>query len=174
VLLFFGHVAESLFYHEVFDAFARERVRFVVVGGVAVNLRGVPRFTADLDVAVALELDNLRAIEQALTALGLRPRLPESVEKLADPETRRDWTENRNLKAFTFQHPSNPLCQVDLVIAPFSYEDIDADAETLHAEGLSLRVASAATLIRMKTGTGRDQDASDVDALKRIAELGDE
>jgi len=75
---------------------------------------------------------------------------------------------------FTFQHPTNPLRQVDLVIAPFSYEDIDADAETLHADGLSLRVASAATLIRMKTGTGRDQDASDVDALKRIAELGDE
>src|SRR5688572_8329966 len=75
---------------------------------------------------------------------------------------------------FTFQHPNNPLRQVDLVIAPFSFEEIDADAEVLHAGGLSWRVASAATLVRMKSGTGRDQDASDIDALIRIAELEDE
>jgi hypothetical protein len=151
-------LAPPLFYHDVLAALAREGVRFVIVGGVAVNLRGVPRFTADLDVVVALDLENLRAVERALTPLGLRPRIPEPIEKLADSGTRRDWIENRNLKAFTFQHPSNPLRQVDLVIAPYSYDEVAADADALEAGGLSLKLASAATLVRMKTGTGRDQD----------------
>lgn len=164
---------ESLFYHDVLEAFAREAVRFVVVGGMAVNLRGVPRFTADLDVVVALDLDNLRAVERALLPLGLRPRLPEPVERLADEATRRDWIEQRNLRAFTFQDSNNPLRQVDLVIAPFAHGEIDRDAETFRAGGLAVRVASIAALIRMKTGTGREQDASDIDALRRVEEMDD-
>jgi hypothetical protein len=167
-------VAETLFYHDILRAFAKARVRFVIVGGVAVNLRGVPRFTADLDVCVALDAENLTAIERALRPLGLVPRLPEPVIRLADEATRRDWIENRNLKAFTFQHSNNPLLQVDLVIAgPLSFEEIDADAETLQAGDLSLRVASTGALIAMKSGTGRAQDAADIDALRRVAELED-
>ncbi len=138
------------------------------------NLRGVPRFTADLDVVVALDVENLEAIERALTPLGLRPRIPESITKLADPDVRRDWIDNRNLEALTLQHSTNPLQQVDLVIFPLSYEEVDGDAETLSARGVSLRVASTATLVKMKTGTGREQDASDIDALERLAELDNE
>jgi hypothetical protein len=166
-------VTEPLFYHGVLAGFARENVRFVVVGGVAVNLHGVPRFTADLDVSVALDIENLQAIGRAVAPLGLRPRLPEPIEKLADAAVLEDWTRNRNLMAFTLQHPNNPLQQVDLVLVP-AYEEIGRDSETLTAGGLSFRVASVATLIRMKSGTGRAQDASDIEALRRLAELPDE
>jgi hypothetical protein len=38
----------GLFYHDALAALTEAGVRFVVVGGVAVNLQGVPRFTADL------------------------------------------------------------------------------------------------------------------------------
>jgi hypothetical protein len=38
------------------------------------------------------------------------------------------------------------------------------------AAGVSFPVASIDVLIRMKTGTARAQDASDVDALRRIQE----
>ena len=44
-------MAEGLFYHQALRSLTAEGVRFVVVGGVAVNLQGVPRFTADLHVA---------------------------------------------------------------------------------------------------------------------------
>lgn len=168
-------MAESLFYHDALSALAEQEVRFVVVGGVAVNLRGVPRSTADLDIAVELEKQNLIRAQEALTGVGLLPLLPESADKLADTEVLRDWIETRNLRAFTFQDPSNPLKQVDLVIATeVSFADIDADADEFGVGPLRIRVASVATLIRMKSGTGRDQDASDIDALRRVLELGDE
>jgi hypothetical protein len=37
----------GLFYEDVLNGLAAAGVPFVVVGGVAVNLQGVPRFTAD-------------------------------------------------------------------------------------------------------------------------------
>ena len=37
------------------NALSRAGVRHVVVGGLAVNLQGVPRFTSDLDVAIAVD-----------------------------------------------------------------------------------------------------------------------
>lgn len=165
---------DGLFYHDVFRALASVGARYVVVGGVAVNLRGVPRFTADLDLLVAMDAANLTAIAGALTALGLRPRLPVSVEQFADPAVVRDWVENRNMVAFTLQHPDNPLRQVDLLFSsPVSYEEAAETADVLRARDIELPVAASSTLVRMKSATGREQDAADVDALLRLQGLGD-
>lgn len=165
----------GLFYHDVLRALADAGARYVIVGGVAVNLQGVPRFTADLDVAVALDVENLRAIADAMKGLGLVPRLPGSIEQLSDPDTVRGWIQERNLKAYTFQDSSNPLRQVDLLLdIPMSIEELERDAEVVSAAGIVARVASIDALISMKTGTGRAQDASDVEALRRIQELEDE
>lgn len=38
---------------------AKSEVDFVLVGGLAVALRGYSRFTVDVDVALAMEADNL-------------------------------------------------------------------------------------------------------------------
>jgi hypothetical protein len=40
---------ERVFYEDVFRALNRHRVRYLIVGGIAVNLSGVPRMTRDLD-----------------------------------------------------------------------------------------------------------------------------
>jgi hypothetical protein len=60
---------------------------------------------------------------------------------------------------------------VDVVIAsPVPYGELERTAEAMSAGGLSFRVASIETLIAMKTATGRAQDASDVEALRKILE----
>ena len=85
----------GLFYHDVFAALTGAGIPFVVVGGVAVNLQGVPRFTADLDVAVALDGAVLRRAAGVLGGLGLRLRLPVRLEELGDTELVRGWVEER-------------------------------------------------------------------------------
>ena len=164
-------MTEGLFYHDVFTELAREGVRFVVVGGVAVNLQGVPRFTADLDIAVALDGKNLLAAGAALTRLGLVPRLPVPVEQLGDEAIVRSWIEERNLQAFTFHDPRTPLREVDLLLtSPVPWAEIESTADVLEAGGQRIAVASIETLTRMKSGTGRPQDASDIAALRVVAE----
>jgi hypothetical protein len=62
----------------IFAALEASRARYLVVGGVAVVLHGHPRFTADLDVVIALERANLSKALRALQGLGYRPRAPPS------------------------------------------------------------------------------------------------
>jgi predicted nucleotidyltransferase len=162
----------GLFYHDVLAALADAEVRFVIVGGVAVNLQGVPRFTSDLDVAVAIDDGSLATAARVLHGLGLRNRLPVREEELSLPEVVRGWITDRNLRAFTFVDPDDPLREVDIVLdSPVPFEEMERTADRMAAGGLTLAVASIDVLVRMKAETGRSQDASDVDALRRIKEL---
>ncbi len=159
----------NLFYHDALGALTSAGIPFVVVGGLAVNLQGVPRFTADVDVAVALDGSVLARAAQALAKVGLRPRLPVSQAELADTEQVRSWVEERNVIALTFVDPDEPLREVDLVLAtPVPFEELVRTADRMTAGSLTVAVAAIDALIQMKTGTARAQDASDVDALRRV------
>lgn len=47
-------------FEKVFRELNRTKVKYLVVGGVAVNLYGYLRFTGDLDVLLLLEEKNLK------------------------------------------------------------------------------------------------------------------
>jgi hypothetical protein len=49
-----------MFYVELFRALERAQVRYLLVGGVAVNLHGAERLTMDVDIMLALDPENLR------------------------------------------------------------------------------------------------------------------
>lgn len=57
---------------EILTRLAGGRVRFLVVGGVAVVLQGHPRFTADLDLVLDLDRDNAIKALEILAASGFR------------------------------------------------------------------------------------------------------
>ncbi len=119
-----------------------------------------------------LEPSNLQLLVSAMTRLGYRRRAPVEPAELCDPERRREWVEDKGMRAFTFQLPGHPLADIDVLIdSPVSYAELASRAERIDAAGLMLRIASVEDLIRMKLVAGRDQDLADVDALRRL--LGD-
>src|SRR5262249_6436892 len=58
---------------KVAAAFERERVRYVVIGGIALNLLGLVRTTQDLDIFVAPERENLERMKVALRSVFADP-----------------------------------------------------------------------------------------------------
>jgi hypothetical protein len=60
----------GIFYEDVLRALDAASIRFVLVGGVAVVLHGVPRTTADLDLVIDLEEGNVRRFVGVMTELG--------------------------------------------------------------------------------------------------------
>lgn len=72
-----------MFIRDVADALEARGVGYAVVGGVAVNLHGIPRTTYDLDIVVERTEPELRACREVLESLGLRCRLPLDLESLA-------------------------------------------------------------------------------------------
>jgi len=63
-------------------------VRYVVVGGVAVNLHGYQRFTKDVDLVIELVADRALKALQALEAIGYKPTVPVKLTDFADPAIR--------------------------------------------------------------------------------------
>jgi len=159
-----------VFIGELFAALESSGLEYAVVGGVAVNIHGVPRMTYDVDIVVATSETSLRACREVLEALGLRSRLPFALETIAAAETRAELENDRNLVAVTFTDPSNPLREVDVLVAPSLDPDgIAARAVRRSAGGLTVRVATLEDLVRMKRIANRPQDLADIAHLERLA-----
>jgi hypothetical protein len=159
-----------VFISELFSALEGAGVEYAVVGGVAVNIHGVPRMTYDVDIVVATSEDSLRRCREVLEGIGLRSRLPFMLETIADIATREQLEIERNLVAVTFTDPTNPLREVDVLIAPSLDPDgIVARAVRRAADSLTVRVAALDDLLKMKRRSNRAQDRADIEHLERIS-----
>lgn len=152
-----------MFIKRVIQSLDRYKVRYALVGGYAVALHGVLRGTVDIDLAIGLSKAQFTAAEKAMAEIGLQARLPVSAEDVFTFRT--EYIQNRNLKAWSFYNPSNPLEVVDILITE--------DAQTIKTvekkvDRLRIQVASIADLIRMKTQSGRPQDIEDIKALEKL------
>jgi hypothetical protein len=153
----------------VFEALNASGARYVTVGGFAVVLHGHLRLTADIDLVVDLEPDELRRTLQTLEELGLEPRAPVEAEDFADSDIRRVWIEEKGMQVFSLFDPSNPMVSVDLFVSyPLPFDDMYSRSEVIVVGGVDVRVASLSDLIDIKRAAGRPSDLQDVEALKEI------
>jgi hypothetical protein len=59
-----------MLYEQLFKSLHTHHIRYLIVGAVAVNLHGIPRMTADLDVMMDLDEENVRRFIEMITGLG--------------------------------------------------------------------------------------------------------
>jgi len=158
-----------MFYTQLFGALAKHEVRYLLVGGLAVNLRGIPRMTMDVDLALALDPGNVERFIAAAADLALFPVVPEPVASLADPGRRRAWIEEKNLIAFAMRtaEPAAPTVAI-LIGTTIDFEAAFARRLTRELDGMPISLAAVADLIELKEHTGRAQDAADVAQLRKL------
>lgn len=155
---------------QVLAALNAEKVRYLVVGGVAVVLHGHLRTTADLDLVVELAPDNARRAIVAIAGLGFRPRAPVPAEQFMDPAARRAWVEQKGLTVFSLWSDRLPEVEVDLFVEePFDFEEVYARAVHVPLDTITATVVSLEDLVAMKRATGRPIDLADIEALRAIA-----
>jgi hypothetical protein len=162
---------EMLDYLAIFEKLNESGVRYVVAGGMAVNLHGVPRMTYDIDLVLEMEDDNLERFAALMRDWGFKPRVPVDVMDLADGAKRKEWIEDKNMKAFNLVNPDWAISEIDVLIAlPVSHEEIFGAAETFLIRDIAVPTASIAHLIAMKDGTGRAQDEADIVNLRKTVD----
>lgn len=160
---------DRVFYESVFRVLGRHQVRHLIVGGVAVNLLGVPRMTNDLDLMLDLREDNVLRFIASMRELGYKPRAPVPAEELASLEKRAAWAREKNAVVFTFVDTQAPHLQIDIFLEnPVDFDRAYAARQELRAEDLTLHVISLEHLIQMKTTANRLQDQADIAMLNKI------
>lgn len=140
----------------ILAAFEEEGVRYLVFGGAAMNLHGLPRFTEDLDVFVEPTCENVEAVKRALRKVYDDPNIDEiSADDLVG-----------EYPAVQYVPPEGDF-HVDILTRlgeAFRFEDLEPDETTL--DGVKVRLVSPRTLFRMKRDTVRPKDRLDADGLR--------
>lgn len=158
-----------MYYFEILEGLYNNKVRYLIVGGLSVNLYGVPRVTQDIDIVIAMDRKNVLKITSLLKELGYVPRLPVSPDDLANPDKVKDWTENKNLKAFSFYHKNENYKVIDIVLVhPLDFEKSFKNRTVKRAKDIDIYLASMDDVVKMKEFSGRTQDLSDIEMLNKV------
>jgi len=161
-------MAEQLRLRELLEQLVAAEIRFVLVGGLAVNAWGYIRATRDVDIVPDPSPDNLERLDDFLVGLGgkvdVDGRLLDS--NAISPFLR---TGDRTLVV-------TDLGRIDILQGlpqiP-SFAALDASAANVDMDGLAIRVCSLDHLLEMKRASERPRDRDDLEALEDAQETGD-
>ncbi|MDY7011518.1 MAG: nucleotidyltransferase [Planctomycetota bacterium] len=137
---------------EVFASFESHDVRYVVIGGIAAILHGVPRATFDLDILIEASPENARRLLEALTDVRM------GTATMTCPE---EVLEN----AITIFQDRLRL-DVQTTTPGVAFEKAWANRKTMNYQGQMFYVLSKEDLIASKLAAGRDVDLEDVRLLQ--------
>lgn len=150
---------------ELLEQLLEAEVRFVLVGGLAVNAWGYLRATRDLDVVPDPAPDNLAKLDSLLRGLGGKVDVG---GRLLDSSAISTFlrTGDRTLVL-------TKLGQVDVLqglpqVPPF--KELEEQAKDVDLDGLPVRVCSLEHLLAMKRASDRPRDRDDLEALEAAQE----
>jgi len=135
----------------VFASFQKNDVRYLVIGGIAAALYGVPRATFDLDILIEPTRENAQRLLDALTETGFGTAELTTAEEIIGTEIT-IFAERVRLDVQT----STPGIR---------FEEAWPRRVTMTFGGQQFEVVSLADLIQAKTAAGREVDLEDVRTL---------
>jgi predicted nucleotidyltransferase len=127
--------------------------RGVIIGGIAVSLLAKPRFTADVDAVLLMELDDLPHLLEEAATQGLVPRIPD-IESFA-----------RKNRVLLLRHTASGIdVDISLGLLPFESEMVER-SQWVKAASLRLRLPTPEDLIILKAVAHRPKDLLDIEAI---------
>ncbi len=141
-------------FKELLNLFKKHNVRYLIIGDYAVMRYSEPRFTKDLDLLVAVDEENARAVYNSLKEFGA------PLQNLS-PE---DFAE----EGYFYQMGSPPL-RVDVLmsIPGLGFAEAWKNRETVLIAETEMQFISKSDLIKAKRASGRPQDLLDLENLER-------
>jgi|SRR6476646_2094236 len=161
-------MTEPLRLRLLLERLTEAEVRFVLVGGLAVNAWGYLRATRDVDVVPDPSAENLAKLDALLKELGGKVDVQ---GRLLDSSAISTFlkTGDRTLVL-------TDLGRVDVLqglpqVPAFSA--LEAEAIDVDIDGLSVRICSLEHLLDMKRASERPRDRDDLEALEGAQNLAD-
>jgi hypothetical protein len=135
----------------VFASFQKNDVKYLVIGGIAAVLYGVPRATFDLDILIDPTKENAQKLLDALSEAGFGTAELTSADEIIATE----------ITIFA----DRIRLDVQTSTPGILFADAWPRRVTMTYEGQKFEVVSLADLIQSKTASGREVDLEDVRIL---------
>lgn len=156
-------------FNRIFSELNKKGVKYLVAGGVAVNLHGYVRATADLDIMLLMSDKNISRYIELIKEMGFTSRIPVALEEFANKQKRREWIEEKSMKVFSVFNPANMMEGIDVMIMEYiKFDEAYDRRKIIRTGGVEVPLISIPDLIALKKKAGRGRDLIDVSALKEI------
>jgi hypothetical protein len=136
----------------------KNNLRYLLIGGYAVNYYGHSRNTNDLDVWIAPTNENKIAFINTLLCMKYS-------KDEVDPLHKEDFT--KPFKA-DIGPPSADIDILTFVHPKISFDEAEKDKEVFTVEDITIHFVPYNFLREMKLFAARDKDLSDITALERL------
>ncbi len=156
-------------YEELFRSLWDKKVRFLICGGLAVNIYGIPRMTADIDLLLDFEPGNLAQFGEVLQSLSYKSTVPVPLALLSEKAKRDELTKAKNMIAYSFYNSRSGYMNVDVLLdTPFSFEELWDNRDVRDMNDYKVNVLDIDHLIEMKKYSNRPQDQKDIILLSKL------
>lgn len=157
-------------YIQLFKKLEEQKIRYLVCGGLAVNIYGIPRMTADIDILLDFTDVNLENFENAIKQLKYQSMIPLSIRTFVTKKEREKAIAEKNLIAYSYFNTMANYMSLDVLIdVPFHFDEMWAEKEERSIDGTTANIVSINHLIEMKKYSNRKQDVDDVILLSKLA-----
>lgn len=162
-------------YRDIIQKLNEEEVKYIICGGVAANIHGLPRMTYDIDFIVSFQDDDFRKFDTIIKSFGYNHRTPtDLVGDIINTDKRQRLILEKNLLAYSYTNnnlPSSLVIDV-LIDLPVNFNEIWERKDIKETGGLKINVLSLDDLILLKASANRKQDIKDLEVLKKIKDNG--
>jgi hypothetical protein len=136
----------------VFSSLQKHKVKYIVIGGIASVLHGIPRATFDLDILIEATEENCQSMLDAFIEAGLGTASLITAEELLAHE----------ISIF------KDYVRIDVQTSTpgIIFEEAWENRETMKYQGQVVYVVSKDDLVSSKRAAGRDVDLEDVRLLE--------
>lgn len=156
-------------YVQLFKILSSQQIRYMVCGGLAVNIYGIPRMTADIDLILDFEKENVSKFSICVKTLSYVSGVPVELNLLSDSALRQAMLQEKNMVAYSFYNTKSNHMTLDVLLnVPLSFEEMWAAKEVRNLKDTNVNIVSIEHLIELKKFANRKQDQDDVILLSKL------
>ncbi|MDY0040928.1 MAG: nucleotidyl transferase AbiEii/AbiGii toxin family protein [Desulforhabdus sp.] len=158
-------------FSRLFSSLNGASVKYLVAGGIAVNLYGIQRSTADIDLVLKLDEENIDKFLEVVQLLGLKAKVPVPLEQFRLEGQRARWVREKGMRVFSFYDAHNPFFLLDVFVEePFDFDRVYRSRRDFALDDIAIPVVPITELIAMKEISDRPQDRADIYFLRKVLE----
>ena len=160
-------------YSLLFEQLDKQKIRYLLCGGMAVNIYGIPRMPADIDLLLDFNEENVVRFEGVMKVLSYISSIPLSLKILVDKTEREKIIRDKNMVAYSFFNSRAGVMALDVLIdVPLEFDEMWGRKEVRKISAGNVNLVSVEDLISLKKYANRKQDNDDILLLSKLLKNG--
>ena len=158
-------------YIQLFQKLYEAKIRYLICGGLAVNIYGIPRMTADIDIILDFTDDNLDTFETVIKQLKYQSMIPLSIKTFVTKKERQKAIDEKKIIPYSYFNSFSNYMNLDVLMdVPLNFDNLWASKEERSINNITVNIVSIEHLIALKQYANRKQDLNDIILLSKLSE----